>query len=663
MIRAAALCAACALLSAQAPDPRKSVERYLDEIADQHLGARVQAIEAVKTRAEAEARQAEVRAKILALLNGLPERRGAVPVRSFGSVAGDGFRIEKIAFESLPGLFVTADVYVPTSLPGPFPAVLITPGHEPQAKAAQYNWAVNLARNGVLAMAVDPVGQGERLQHYDPELEDSKLGQGTPEHGHAAFSTLLIGDPVARYFINDGMRAVDYLTSRKDVDGQRIGAFGCSGGGTATAYLTALDPRIKVAATACYITGYQELLATIGNQEAEQSIPGFLTDDLDFADWVELAAPRPYAIVSTTEDMFPYAGAKQSFAEAKRFYGLFGAADRIEWITGPGRHGNLVPIGAQIIGFLVKNLKNGATAQYREVRLEHPEELQVTPTGQVSTSLHAETIESINRRRAAAVMFKTPDTSAATVRKAAAISANAGAAPSAMVQKTEQRGAYRVDWLAFAMEPGVEVDAVAAIPSAAGPKPAVVWLDALSMQRTTASPDFERLAAGHVVLVLQARGTPAPTATGAAALLGPFNLLSLRAMLVSKTLVGLRADDCLRAVNWLAARKDVDPGAITVYGAGPLGEVALHAAAVDRRIGRVVVEGMLASYKMALEAPLHRDLAEVIVPGVLKHYDLPDLEKALGERVTVWNPVDAMGKPVPGGKRRSPGDPLPVGSR
>lgn len=296
---------------------------------------------------------------MLELIGGLPEKRGPVPVRQFGSIDGDGFRVERIAYQSLPGLYVTADVYVPVSGAGPFPAVILTPGHEPTAKLGQYNWGANLARAGILSLAIDPMGQGERLQHFDAELGESKVGQGTDEHGMAAFSTLLIGDHVARYFINDGVRGIDYLSARKDVDPARIGALGCSGGGTATAYLAAMDSRIKVAASACYITSMQELLPGTGNQEAEQSIPNFLADGFDFGDWIEMASPIPYAVVSTEDDMFPFAGARQTFEEAKRIYGLYNAADRIEWIHGPGRHGNLGPIGGQIVSFLVRNLKPG----------------------------------------------------------------------------------------------------------------------------------------------------------------------------------------------------------------------------------------------------------------------------------------------------------------
>ncbi len=114
-------------------------------------------------------------------------------------------------------------------------------------------------------MAYDPLGQGERLQYYDPEWKASKVGNPTGEHGEANVPPLLIGDDLARYMVNDAMRGVDYLSGRKDVDAGRIGAFGCSGGGTQTAYLAALDERIKVAASAGYITSFEEV-AVNGNE-------------------------------------------------------------------------------------------------------------------------------------------------------------------------------------------------------------------------------------------------------------------------------------------------------------------------------------------------------------------------------------------------------------
>ena len=121
----------------------------------------------------------------------------------------------------------------------------------------------------------------------------------------------------------------------------------------------------------------------------------------------------------------------------------------------------------------------------------------------------------------------------------------------------------------------------------------------------------------------------------------------LRAIVVGRTLVGLRVDDTIRAVDWLVSRPDVDPAAITVYGTGAQGMVALHAAALDSRIAHVVAERSLISYRTALAAGLHRNLSEVLIPNVLLHYDTPDLIAAIHpRRVTLINPANAMEQPM-----------------
>ena len=307
-------------------ETREQLIQYLDNLAGTQLQQRQQAVSQIHNRAEADRRKAMVRQKILQLIGGLPERSGPVAVKQFGSLAGDGFRVEKVAYESLPGFWVTANVYLPAEGTGPFPAIVVAPGHGAAGKVEDWSWGGNFARNGITVLAYDPLGQGERLQYFDAEKKASMIGSPTGEHGEANIPPLLIGDDLVRYMVNDAMRGVDYLVGRKDIDSNRIGAFGCSGGGTATAYFAALDPRVKVAATACFITAFQELLASAtGNQDAEQTIPHFVEQGMDFADWVELFAPKPYAIVSTTEDMFPYEGAKKSYEEAKRFYSVYGA--------------------------------------------------------------------------------------------------------------------------------------------------------------------------------------------------------------------------------------------------------------------------------------------------------------------------------------------------
>ncbi len=398
-------------VQAQAPETgRAELTRYLDGLARGHLKVRAAEVAGLRTQAQAEARKARNRAKLLALIGGLPPAAPLSAVKTWGVVEEDGFRLEKITYDSTPGYPVTAHVYVPTGQgQGPFPAIIASPGHSPDGKLSNRDFAVNLARVGIVVLAYDIVSEGERLQHYDPDLAASKVGRPTGEHSLAAWQVAPTGDHVSRYFIQDAVRGLDYLAARPDVDPQRLGAFGCSGGGTLTAFLSALDDRVKATASACYINDFDHLLASVGPQDGEQSIPGFIAAGLDLPDLIEMAAPRPYAVVSTTEDMFPLAGAGAAFEEARGVYRLYGAEDRITWIQGPGGHGALAPIAPNIVAFFTRWLKDEpAQRPFTPPPRLAPERLLVTPTGQVSTSIGGETIQSLNAARARQVSAARP---------------------------------------------------------------------------------------------------------------------------------------------------------------------------------------------------------------------------------------------------------------
>lgn len=608
-------------------DARQKLALRLNEIAGTHLAERAHAIAQIQTRADAERRQQETRLKLRRMIGELPNTvantRAPLNAKSIGTLERDGFRIEKVIFESLPAFYVTANLYLPAGA-GPFPAVLMTPGHSPSGKAGEFQLAANFARNGIAALAYDPMSEGERIQYLDPATGKSAVGSPTGEHSQAALADDLTGENISRYFVWDAMRAIDFLTARKEVDPQHIGAFGCSGGGTVTAYLTAFDPRVKAAATACYITAFQDLLAApTGVQEAEQTIPGFIAAGFDFADWVELAAPRPYAIVSTTNDMFPYEGARKTYQEAKRIYDLYGAADQLRWITGPGGHGALTPVHPEIIAFFLRSLKNSTdTPTYTRLTPEKPGDLNCTATGQVTSSLGGQTIASIIRK--ARPMHLPID-----FRGPAGISTRPSAAAASVTLEPD---------FILHSEPGVDLPGRLIVPPSTTRKPAVLLL----------SGDVPDALAYSEVVVLALAPRPSPTGTEPAksALLGAFYLLGLRAELVGKTLLGMRVDDIIHAVDYLARRPDVKVSEITVYGKGGVGVALLHAAALDRRIAHAVVEDTPASFRSILDEPLHRNAPEIVIPGVLAHYDIPDLIRAIAPRrvtsVDSLNPGDLV---------------------
>jgi cephalosporin-C deacetylase-like acetyl esterase len=675
---------------------RTQLTNYLDDIAAKETAARRATIAAITTRTQAEARQREVRKKILTLIGGLPEKT-PLNAKSLGTTQAEGFRIEKILYESQPNFPVTALLYLPDAKPGAnpntqqkLPAIVVAPGHGFTGKATDYIFASTFARNGFAVLSYDPIGQGERLQYPDPDHPgQTLLKASTGEHGEAGLQPTLIGDALARTFAWDGIRAVDYLQSRPEIDPDRIGAFGCSGGGTMTALLGALDPRVHAIAVACYLTSFDTLLPTLGPQDAEQSTPNFIASGLDFPDWVELAAPRPYAIISTAQDMFPYAGALATATESRRFYALFDPASAgtptgnpppgiptgptlnpdtsnsipataaLQWITGIGRHGNLGPIAGQIVSFFLTHLAHSdaqpivppppalGTSPSALPSTLPKDALQVTPTGQVSTSYPGvETVQTFTLKRAQRTVRnelrvisleeKVREVTHATIKPGDSAPVNTESPPLESPPEGDVHVRHR---FTLATAPGINIQAEFYRP-ADGKHPVLIVLKdslapSLEPSRVEEIKRFHALAdAGTAVLVIAPRPSPPGNEETKASILGPFYLTELRAELVGKTLLGLRVDDVIAAVNFTSGGTTVDPNQITAQASGHLGLVLLHAAVLDPRLKHITIDHTLESYASLLHAPMPIDAPEDILPGVLLHYDIPDLIQILGPRLT-----------------------------
>jgi cephalosporin-C deacetylase-like acetyl esterase len=658
---------------------RLELSLYLNNLAYQKTAARRITIAGITTQAQAEARQAEVHRKIITLIGGLPEKT-PLHARSTGTVQGHGFHIEKIIFDSQPDFPVTALLYLPDALPGAkttkFPAIVVAPGHGITGKAGDYIFSSTFARNGFAVLDYDPIGQGERLEYQNSDPGRSLPGPpaATAEHGEAGLQPTLIGDAISRYFIWDGMRAVDYLQSRPEIDANRIGAFGCSGGGTITALFAALDARVKTIGVACFTTNFDTMLPAIGPQDAEQSIPDFIHSGFDIPDWSELAAPRPYAMIATYADMFPFQGAQQTEDEARRFYQLFGANEQLEFLTGPGPHGNILPIFPEIMTFFLKHLQPGADASHPvlpaaltpEQRRAPPADLpkdfaQVTPTGQVLTSYPgSETIRTLNLKRAATILAKNhaqplalTDLQAA-VRKAtkADLQPGTGDNPThthfmSIVEGSASPDSASGDGanshpIVMHVRQGIHLRGEIAEPSSSGKHPAILLLTTAaslppsSPEHVALKAKIEQLAqAGNLVLALTPRPSPPGTEATKSPVLGDYYITELRAELTGKTIMGMRIDDTIRMVNYLCGRPDVDPSRITAYASYHLGLVLLHTAVLDNRLSHITVDHALSSYRDLLESPLPLHAPEDILPGVLREYDIPDLVRVLGPRLSL----------------------------
>ncbi len=636
-------------LSAQTPSADPFLQ-WLDRQAQQQLDQRANAIAAIRGVADADQRRELVRKKLMRSIGGLPTYKGPVNARVTGSLKSESHTIEKVIFESLPGLYITGNVYRPNA-PGRYPGVLVPAGHTQEGKPEPQIVAANLARKGFVALTYDPIGQGEREQTYLPQLGRPLSGGGGNEHLELGARSILIGQSVARYFIFDGMRAIDYLISRPDVDANRIGVTGCSGGGAITTYIGAFDPRIKAAAPACYISSYRTLY-TGPTADSEMTFPSFLVNGLDVADFIELPAPLPWLLLATTEDYFTPDAARPVYEEARRWYSLYGAEDRIRFSVGQGPHGTPKESREEIYRWMIRWLKDGKGDPRDEpVKIYTNHELQVTKSGHVddeprSRKVHQVILEEFRaHKRPRSVTEMLSELSRLGVP-------SKGPAPTVKTLSQSNTDTYRIEQIAFEGEPGVAVGAKLYLPHSPGRKQAVLMLEDKRLPvplHVTRSPSTAPLAeamarSGRIVLELDVRDSPG--AYEGRPFLGNW-LTNERADLIGRNLAAMRAHDILVAVDVLAARPDVDPASIRGYARGAKGFWLLLAAAVDSRLSRLWLDRTPWSFTAAFEAPLASFLFDVMIPGFALHWDFKDLVQAMGDRRVLWtDPTNWMNQVV-----------------
>ena len=605
LLLVAVMCAAQAFTSDAQPEKGPTpLLKQLNAIAQEQLERRADTIARIRDVPGAARRQAEVRRRILGLIGGLPDYRGALNAAVTKTTKRDGFSIDHVRFESLPDYHVTANLYLPDEA-GPHPAILMSMGHWESGKAAGQLLSANLARKGFVVLAYDPVGQGERQQAYDARVGRSLIGGPTEQHFTNGAAAILMGHSIARYFNHDGMRAIDYLVSRPEVDPERIGATGCSGGGTQTTYIAALDERVKVAAVACYMNSFRTLFSgSIG--DSEQSVPGFLSAGLDQADYVELFAPKPWLITSTTDDFFTPAGARQVVEEAQRWYKLHDVPDRVKWVVGPGGHGTPLEVREAIYAWMIRWLRDGrGEPREASITLLPDHELLVTPKGQV------------DGRELYQVIADGPRQTSSTGELASfvrdLVSANQPLVRSSMILPPEPGGARRPAAVIVqdGLKPGKDADAL--------------------------------LSNGHVVVLVAPSGRGRDTERPRS---GNW-MNNTRAWLIGRNLPAMHAAEINAAVREAISRPDVDASRITARASGVAGVALLLAAAVNEQIASVSLERTPYSVRAAIESPMHTNLHDAVIPGFALKWDLLDLRDLIRPRPVAWrDPTDWMGNVV-----------------
>jgi dienelactone hydrolase len=616
--------------------PKQMLTRYLKEQAKAAFERRKAAYEKIKTTGDVAEYQQRVRKLLLAELGELPERT-PLNAKVVGELKGDGYRAEKVLFESQPRHHVAAVLFLPAEAKAPCPGVLVPAGHSRDGKASNQRVCILLAKNGIAAMCYDPIGQGERVQILD-ENGKQKFKM-TDEHTLLGATSMLVGRGTATYRIWDGMRAIDYLASRPEIDAKRIGVTGCSGGGTMTSYLMALDERVACAAPSCYLTSFERLLATIGPQDAEQNIHAQIAQGIDHADYLTLRAPTPTLVLASTRDFFDISGTWDSYRQAKRIYTRLGRAERLQILETDETHGYPKLQREAMASWMNRwLLHNDASISEPEIITPKEAEVLCTPRGQVMLLEGERSVSDLNVELDAKLaeqrkeLWKDKAAALAKVREVAGIR-NLADIPEPAVRETgvidhtvvrdDKTEGYKIHKLVIEPEPGIVLPALLYQPAKVTGKK-YLYLD--SEGKTDFTSDVEKLFnEGNVVLAVDLRGMGETGPEKTNLFGGDWNEIFL-SYLLGKSMVGMRAEDILVSARYLSkheASKDKQVHVIAVAAAGP---PAMHATALEPALfAHLQLDASLLVWPDYLKHPEEKGQMVNSVHRALRYYDLLDL--------------------------------------
>jgi len=603
--------------------------------------------------------QKRLRAKFIEVLGGFPDRRPLNP-QVTGVVRRDGYRVEKIIYESQPKHYVTAALFLPDAQKhkGPHPGVLVPCGHAMNAKAydSYQRMGALLALNGMAALVFDPIEQGERGQL----LEDWPKLWGTKAHTMVAVGSILLGRNTATFEVWDGMRGIDYLQSRPEIDPKRIGCTGNSGGGTQTSYLMALDERIIAASPSCYITNFDRLLNTLGGQDAEQNIYAQLEFGMDHADYLMMRAPTPILICAATKDFFDIGGTWTSFRYAKRLYTRLGFAERIDLLENDATHNYNQQAREGVVRWMSRwLLGKDKPITETDIKPLSEKEMQCTPDGQVMLIEEARSVYDLNREyeKDLAEHRKRLWTTAERSEMLDKVRKVAGIRRLSEIPRPEEeelgiikRDGYHIKKIVIKPEEGIYLPALIFAPSGEIEKGAVIYLHekGKAADAEPGGPIEKLVKAGRLVVAVDIRGVGETHGVGQSYFMPYFGTDGQDfyiAYVLGRSYVGMRAEDIL---IFAGLSKQKHPGPVSLIAIGHVvGIPALHAAALEPELfDSVKLIRSLVSWSNVVEMGKSQDQLVNTVHGALTVYDLPNLAETLGDKLIIEEPLDALGKPI-----------------
>lgn len=614
--------------------------------ATAHFARGDAARDALKTPAEVAERQAAIRKFMTESLGGLPSSDTPLNARVTGTVPGNGFTIEKIVFESRPKHYVTANLYLPAQRSDRTAAVLFVCGHHNTAKqVAEYQSVCQtLVKAGLIVLAQDPIGQGERISYFDRETKLATIRAGTGEHDYAGVQTRFVGDQIARYFLHDSMRSIDYLLTRPEVDPARIGVTGNSGGGTQTSLMMLADPRIAAAAPATFIMSRETYMWTGQPQDAEQNWFGFTAAGFDHEDILLAMAPKPVCVLAVTSDFFPIEGTRRTVTRSRRIWDLYQRGSALELVEDDSKHSYTPTLARAAARFFSRHLlqRDVDLATFKPEPMPE-EKLHVMKSGQVRGDVNdAEFVYEANLTRLAVAQSQRRQPGPAEARNRAA----------QWLREQVFREREATDLNPRHLERGTKIDDLTvdvafwwSLPrlanlgmlfrqpgqSAKAPVTIALWDDGSNALARHAAWIREECGRGRAVLVLNLSGMgplkPDPVNSRAEAASATFRKLVDDLSFLGDSLVALRTYETLRALDVLPSFPDLATNDVRIYAVGRIGVHAKLAGALDARIKSCEwKDGFRFSDIVRKRDYDANDIKSIILPGVLKYFDLDELQ-------------------------------------
>lgn len=671
------------------------VRPYSDELPDMlpsYLTAKINALAAgwdqkrarLTTAAEVEERNVFVREKVLRMLQGFPRKNPLNPV-TVKVMQRDGYRVENVMFQSRPDFWVTGNLYVPTSGTGPFPGIISPCGHYPLARmVAQYQYAYqSLVKSGFVVLGFDPIGQGERRQYWNPETNVTDVGPSpTYEHSMPGQLQLLLGKNLTEYRTWDAMRAIDYLLTRPEVDPKKIGCVGHSGGGTMTKFISVIDERVQCAAVLEGGTAnrWPVKLAPwqpFGPSDVEQNLFPAAIYGIDNVDLHIAIAPRPLLV--GIERYGPAFDRAAQSIQAR--YRELGAPEKFSTVAADDPHSWTPKLRLATTDWFCRWLygRKGPVTE-PQFETEPAENLYCTPDGSIRYSRKGQTIFSLILDKQADLPPGRPAPKTSAERAAYREEMRARIHALLRYRKSDRpldvrpifttpRDGYRIEKIQFLSEPGIYIPAWVYVPDKKdGVLPTILYVndegveaDGMEFAGEEGSGQARGVLdilvrKGNMVIAVDVRGIgeTRPSNGSDSGDCNPFSQLfdvetgmAYMAWAMDQSLLGMRVQDVVRSVDYVASRPDADAGHLHVIGKGMGGLWCLYAAALDPRIRSLISVHSLLSYRALTQVDRYKYGADVFVPDVLLHFDLPQVAAAVtGRSLTLIQPLDAMKNPV-----------------